>query len=87
MLGMLAQQTFFEEMWDRAKNAVENANPVEVWGTVLIIVGIVFAALLIVFTEYKRQERDSVKFSMIMITMMSVCIGFGTHMRLVAMRL
>lgn len=53
------------------------------WGWGLIILGILCVALLITFTQFKRKERDSVKFSAIMVVIASLLFGFGLHMILI----
>ncbi len=54
------------------------------WGWVLVILGVICLFLLIFFTEYKRPERDSVKFSAITVVIASILIGFGLNMVLIA---
>ena len=60
------------------------ADPVLVWAWILIVIGIIFSVLLVFFTEYKRKERDSVKFTAISILIASFCLGIGLHLLLVA---
>jgi hypothetical protein len=73
-------QTIFDEWGEQIKQAWMNADPIEIWGWILVVFGITFVALLIIFSEYKRPERDSVKFSAIIVVLASICLGFGLHL-------
>jgi len=73
-------QSAFEKFGTSIKNWFINLDPISVWGWVIISIGIVFVFLLIFFTEYKRPERDSIKFTTIIIILASFCLGLGLHM-------
>ena len=77
-------QNAFEKFGTTIKNFFINLDPIEAWGWVLIIIGIIFVLLLVFFTEYKRPERDSIKFTTIIIILSSICLGLGLHMILTA---
>lgn len=77
-------QNAFEKFGTTIKNFFINLDPIEAWGWVLIIIGIIFVLLLVFFTEYKRPERDSIKFTTIIIILSSICLGLGFHMILTA---
>jgi hypothetical protein len=74
----------FEEWGQKIKAWWETLDPVNVWGTILLIVSISMLLVLILFTEYKREERDSMKFSLILILIIAICGGFGFHMILIS---
>ena len=77
-------QNAFEKFGTSIKNFFINLDPIEAWGWVLIIIGLIFVFLLVFFTEYKRPERDSIKFTTIIIILASICLGLGLHMILTA---
>ena len=77
-------ESVFERWWNDFNKTIQNADPVEVWAWVLISLGVIFALLLIMFTEYKRKERDSVKFTGLIIFVSSACLGIGIHMLLIS---
>jgi hypothetical protein len=77
-------ESVFERWWNDINKTIENADPVEVWAWILISLGIALALILIMFTEYKRKERDSVKFSALIILASSACFGLGIHMLLIS---
>jgi hypothetical protein len=77
-------QTIFDEWGEKIKIAWETADPVEIWGWIIFSIGIACVFLLIFFMEYKRQERDSIKFSVITMVIASISLGFGLHMILIA---
>ncbi len=52
------------------------------WGWFLIVFGIICFILLVVFTEFKRKERESMKFSIIIIILTSFSIGLGIDLLL-----
>ena len=60
------------------------ADPNQVLGIILIIAGIISVFLLVLFTEFKRKERDSVKFTFIIMLIASLCLGLGIDLYLVA---
>lgn len=76
--------TIFDQWGEQIKYAWEHADPVEIWGWILFSIGIVCIFLLIFFTEYKRQERDSIKFSVIIMVITAITLGFGLHLILTA---
>lgn len=78
----MLMQTVFEEWGKKIKDAIEKADPIEVWAWVLISSGIFLVFLLILFTEFKRPERDSIKFSVIIVLLASLCLGLGMHLML-----
>ena len=78
----MLMQSVFEKWGEDIKLAFENADPVEVWAWVLLSIGIVCAFLLIFFSEYKRTERDSMKFTIIMVFLTSIFLGLGFDMLL-----
>ena len=77
-------QNAFEKFGTTIKNFFINLDPIEAWGWVLLIIGIIFVFFLVFFTEYKRPERDSIKFTTIIIILASICLGLGFHMILTA---
>ena len=77
-------QNALEKFGTTIKNFFINLDPIEAWGWVLLIIGIIFVLLLVFFTEYKRPERDSIKFTTIIIILSSICLGLGFHMILTA---
>lgn len=77
-------ESVFERWWNDINKTIQNADPVEVWGWVLLSIGVVLTLLLIMFTEYKRKERDSIKFSAIIILFASAFLGIGLHMVLIS---
>ena len=82
--SVLYSLNVFEEWGEKAKIWWENLDPVNVWGSILVTIGIAAFILLIIFTEYKREERDSMKFTMIILVIFALCAGFGFHMILVS---
>lgn len=80
MLG----QTVFDTWGESIKEAIENTDPIMAWGWTLLIASIVFVFALIYFTEFKRKERESVKFSAITLVIASLLFGFGLHLILTA---
>lgn len=54
------------------------------WGIIILILGITLLFVLIFFTEFKRKERDSVKFSAIIAVIASILMAWGLHMILTA---
>jgi RsiW-degrading membrane proteinase PrsW (M82 family) len=82
MLFQGGGESVFERWGNAIKDAWENADPVEVWAWVIIIIGIIALFLLIFFTEYKRKERDSIKFSVITLLIASICFSLGLTMLL-----
>ena len=77
-------QTVFDQWGKQIKEAWEAMDPVEVWGWILLSIGIICVMLFIIFTEYKRPERDSIKFSVIIILFAAVFMGIGLDMILMA---
>ena len=82
-MNMLLQNAF-EKFGTSIKNFFINLDPIEAWGVILMIIGVIFVFLLVFFTEYKRPERDSIKFTSIIIILASICLGLGLHMILIA---
>ena len=82
-MNMLFQNAF-EKFGASVQNFFLNLDPLEFWGGFLIVIGFIFVFLLIFFTEYKRPERDSIKFTTITIILASICLGLGLHMILTA---
>ena len=82
-MNMLLQNAF-EKFGNSIKNFFIDLDPIEAWGVILLILGIIFVSLLVFFTEYKRPERDSIKFTTIIIILASICLGLGLHMILIA---
>ncbi|MHA1646182.1 MAG: hypothetical protein ACTSVU_04020 [Promethearchaeota archaeon] len=54
------------------------------WGWFLVVFGLIFLTFLIIFTQYKRKERDSIKFTAIIIVLAAICLAFGFDMILVS---
>lgn len=54
------------------------------WGWILLFIGVLSVFLLIIFTQFKRTERDSVKFSAITTVIAAIAIGFGLHLILLS---
>jgi hypothetical protein len=81
---LFQSQNVFEQWGQQIKDAWETADWIEVWGWIIFAIGILCIVLLIIFTEYKRPERDSIKFSVIVIIIGSLCLGIGLHMILTA---
>ena len=52
------------------------------WGWILFVVGLASVFLLIMFTDFKRQERDSVKFTAITTVVAAFLLGFSLHLLL-----
>ncbi len=77
-------QGVFEQWGQNWQDFVETADPVRIWGIVLLTLAIVCFALLVFFTEYKRPGRESVKFTAIILVLFSLFAGFGLHMILIA---
>lgn len=77
-------QTTLEKFGSSIEKFFQNLDPIEFWGSFLMVVGVFFIFLLIFFTEYKRVERDSIKFTTITIIIASICLGLGLHMLLTA---
>ena len=77
-------QNALEKFGTSIKDFFVNLDPISAWGSIIITIGIVFILLLVFFTEYKRPERDSIKFTTIIIILASICLGLGLHMVLIA---
>ena len=77
-------QNALEKFGTSIKDFFVNLDPLSAWGSIIISIGIVFVLLLVFFTEYKRPERDSIKFTSIIIILASICLGLGLHMVLIA---
>jgi hypothetical protein len=77
----------FEDWGEKIKIWWDNLDPVNFWGIFLLVAAIVMLLFLVLFTEYKREERDSMKFSIIFIILIAVSGGFGLHMILISMGL
>lgn len=75
--------TVFEKWGEAIRLAWQNADWNLVWGWVLMILGLASVFLIITFTQYKRKERDSVKFTAIMTVIAAALLGFGLHMVLI----
>lgn len=82
--SMLFQDSVFQEWGQSIREAWQNMDIVGFWGWILLVLGILTFFLLVFFTEYKRKERDSVKFTAITVIVASVLLGFGLHMILIA---
>jgi hypothetical protein len=78
---MLAQ-TIFDQWGTDIKNFFANLDPIYAWAWVLIVCGIVALFMLILFTEFKRTERESIKFSFFALLIAAACLGFGLHLLL-----
>ncbi len=76
--------TIFEEWGQNIKDYWTNMDYVSFWGTVLITLGVLTFFLLLFFTEYKRAERDSIKFTAITVVISAIFLGFGLHMVLIS---
>ncbi len=76
-------ETVFQKWGEAIREAWQNADWNVFWGWILIVVGILSVFLIILFTEFKRKERDSVKFTAIMAVVASIFLGFGLHMVLI----
>ncbi|MHA1521342.1 MAG: hypothetical protein ACTSVZ_13295 [Promethearchaeota archaeon] len=76
--------TIFEEWGQNFKDYWTNMDYVGFWGWVLLALGFLSFFLLLFFTEYKRTERDSVKFTAITVIISSIFFGFGLHMVLIS---
>lgn len=77
-------QTVFDTWAENIKEAIENTDPIMAWGWTLLIISLVFVFALIYFTEFKRKERESVKFTAITLVIASLFFGFGLHLILTA---
>jgi hypothetical protein len=53
-----------------------------VYAWILIVIGIISAVALVIYTEYGRDV--SVPFSVTMLIIASVCIGFSIHFFLIS---
>ena len=82
-MNMLFQNAF-EKFGTSVQNFFINLDALEFWGGFLVAIGFIFVFLLVFFTEYKRSERDSIKFTTIVIILASICLGLGLHMILTA---
>ena len=76
--------TVFDGMGESWRNFWGNLDYVAFWGWILLVLGVIFLFLLIFFTEFKRPERDSVKFTSIIIIIAAALMGIGLHMILTA---
>ncbi|UYP45829.1 hypothetical protein NEF87_002114 [Candidatus Lokiarchaeum ossiferum] len=76
--------TVFDGLADNWKNFWSTLDYVAFWGWILLVLGVIFLFLLIFFTEFKRPERDSVKFTSIVIIIAAALMGIGLHMVLTA---
>jgi heme/copper-type cytochrome/quinol oxidase subunit 3 len=77
-------QTIFDEWGKQIKAAIDSADPLAVTAWVLLSIGCVFLFLLIFFTEYKRKERESIKFSFITGIFAAIFFGIGLHLLLIS---
>ena len=77
-------QSVFSKFFDTFREFWENLDYVLFWGIIILVLGIILLFVLIFFTEYKRKERDSVKFSAIIIVIASILMALGLHMILTA---
>ena len=75
--------TVFERWGESIRTAWQTADWIIFWGWVLMIVGIACVFLIIIFTQFKRKERDSIKFTSITTVIAGILLGFGFHMVLV----
>ncbi|MHA1777454.1 MAG: hypothetical protein ACTSWC_11815 [Promethearchaeota archaeon] len=81
---MLYQTNVLEKWGQSIKETFQNMDYNGFWGWILVILGIITLFILILFTQYKRPERDSIKFTAITLVVASVFLGFGLHMILIA---
>lgn len=75
--------TVFDRWGEAIREAWQNADWNVFWGWILIFFGLACVFLIILFTEFKRKERDSVKFSAIMTVIAAILLGFGLHLVLI----
>ena len=75
--------TIFERWGESIRTAWQTADWNIFWGWVLLVVGIASVFLIIIFTQFKRKERDSVKFTAIAGVVAAALLGFGLHMILI----
>jgi len=80
----MLSQTVFDQWAKDIQAAFANADPIMVWAWILLISGIAAFFFFIFFTEFKRAERESIKFSVITTVIASICIGLGLHFFLTA---
>jgi hypothetical protein len=71
--------TVFDEWGKAISDFFTNLDPLNAWAWILIICGIAAIFVLIFFTEFKRAERDSMKFTAIILVVASVLLGLGLH--------
>lgn len=81
---MLFQNNVLQKWGQAIKETFQNMDYNGFWGWILFILGILTIFILILFTQYKRPERDSVKFTAITLVIASVFLGFGLHLILIA---
>ncbi|MCF2139146.1 MAG: hypothetical protein K9W44_03745 [Candidatus Lokiarchaeota archaeon] len=81
---MLFQNNVLQEWGQSIKETFQNMDYNGFWGWILLILGILTFFLLILFTQYKRPERDSVKFTAITLILAGIFVGFGLDMILIA---
>jgi len=77
-------QSVFQEFAKAWRAFWQNLDYLAFWGWIILVIGALCVFALILFTEYKRKERDSVKFTAIMILVSAVFLGLGLHMILTA---
>jgi MFS superfamily sulfate permease-like transporter len=83
MFPMLLQSVF--SSWaDSWRNFWADLDYVLFWGIIILVLGVILLFVLIFFTEFKRKERDSVKFSAIIAVIASILMAIGLNAILVA---
>jgi hypothetical protein len=83
-MNVFLLQTVFEEWGKKIKEGIANTDPVMVWAWIFLISGLIVGFLLVFFTEFKRTERESVKFSLITAVFVSILLGLGIEFMLTA---
>ena len=81
---MIAQSDSRFQFFQKIADWFKNIDPIVATAWTLIVLAFVFFIMLLLFTEYKREERDSVKFTSIILILFSLCAGFGVHLLLIS---
>ena len=77
-------QSVFSNWSDSWREFWADLDYVLFWGIIILVLGIICLFVLIFFTEFKRKERDSVKFSAIIAVITALLMALGINMILVA---
>ena len=77
-------QSVFSSWADSWREFWADLDYVLFWGIIILVLGIICLFVLIFFTEFKRKERDSVKFSAIIAIITALLMALGINMILVA---